>query len=90
MSNTLLRIRVQLFAGAAELAGERQITVCVSAVDQRTALVSQLRDALQEQFPRLEALTSRSRFAIGKRFADDSDSVCTDDEVVLIPPVSGG
>lgn len=77
-------ITVQLFARARELAGSSTITL------ERVANVAELRSRLAEQFPAMVGLLERSAIAVNHDFADDSRELKLDDEIAIIPPVSGG
>ncbi|HTE05282.1 MAG TPA: molybdopterin converting factor subunit 1 [Planctomycetota bacterium] len=74
-----------LFAGLAELAGQRELVVPVpAAVVTVEALLARLADVAP-------ALAGRSfRVAVNRRYAQPADAVRAGDEVALIPPVSGG
>jgi molybdopterin converting factor small subunit len=81
-----LKIGVQLFAAAAEWAGERQVQLTVPP----QATVADLRQRLVAACPSLAQLTQLSRWAVNCEFVDD-DYVFTHDQIVaMIPPVSGG
>lgn len=51
--------------------------------------VAELKKELTGRFPDFEKLKSL-RIAINTEYADDQSILSTNDEVVLIPPVSGG
>ncbi|MFT6205293.1 MAG: molybdopterin synthase sulfur carrier subunit [Spirosomataceae bacterium] len=51
--------------------------------------VSQLREELVNKFPDFSKLQSL-QIAVNEEYADDSTFINSTDEVVLIPPVSGG
>ncbi|MFB0907017.1 MAG: molybdopterin converting factor subunit 1 [Spirosomataceae bacterium] len=51
--------------------------------------VSQLREELVNKFPDFSKLQSL-QIAVNEEYADDSTVINSTDEVVLIPPVSGG
>ncbi len=53
------------------------------------ATVADLRTQLIERFPRLEALAS-VRMAVNSEYAHEEHLLEANDEVALIPPVSGG
>jgi len=53
------------------------------------ASVSDLRMALGEAYPRLAGLASLA-IAVNQEYAKDNVQLAEKDEVVLIPPVSGG
>ena len=51
--------------------------------------IGTLKQALVAQYPEFEKLTSL-RFAVNEDYQDDSYSIQAGDEVIIIPPVSGG
>ncbi len=51
--------------------------------------VGDLRNALIQTYPTLANLPSLM-IAVNQNYADDQQPISPDDEVVLIPPVSGG
>jgi molybdopterin synthase sulfur carrier subunit len=51
--------------------------------------INQLRRQLSEEFPAFESLRSLA-FAINESYANGDTTIAQGDEVVLIPPVSGG
>ena len=79
-------VRVKVFAAAKEIVGDGHVELELSI----GALVSDLKTALVRQVPELEALASRSAFAIDHQYASDDDSIPDSCEVAMIPPVSGG
>jgi len=81
-----MRLHVQLFARARELAATA--TVVIDLPD--AACVSDLRHALSTQHPQLAPLLQRSALAVNGEFADDTDSLPANAEIALLPPVSGG
>lgn len=54
------------------------------------ATVADVRRALVEQFPGLRAAMSAIRFAVNESFVPDETVLSENDELALIPPVSGG
>lgn len=88
-----LVIRVQLFAGAATLAGTRTIAMDPSKLNQdEDGLVqlSSVRVEILTQHPELEPLAEHSRFAVDNEFVSDQAFVNAHHTIALIPPVSGG
>ncbi|GAB5404670.1 MAG: hypothetical protein Aurels2KO_29010 [Aureliella sp.] len=95
-------IRVQLFAGAAAIAGTRMVDLnlselsatdqeeSASPVGQSTVRLSAVRSELLSRFPELAALAEVSRFAVDNEFASEDTEVNSAQSVALIPPVSGG
>ncbi|TAH10016.1 MAG: MoaD/ThiS family protein [Runella slithyformis] len=53
------------------------------------ANVTDLKNLLINQFPDFQKLASL-RVAVNTEYADDSTTLRSNDEIVLIPPVSGG
>lgn len=51
--------------------------------------IGELKDALTKNFPPFRKLRSLS-FAVGEQYQADSTLLNENDEVVIIPPVSGG
>jgi molybdopterin converting factor small subunit len=78
-----MRVTVQLFAAARELAGGRELVV-------DAATVGEARRRLVEACPQLAPLAARSLMALNAEYADDAAVVSTGDKLALIPPVSGG
>lgn len=90
-------IRVQLFAGAADIAGVRSIEIeCHPATDgasqtaNQMVTISAVRAELLTRFPELAPLAAFSRFAVDNEFASDETRVSAEHTIALIPPVSGG
>lgn len=81
-----MTVRVLLFARARELANRDAVTVELPAA----STVAELRSRLAVQVPTLAALLARSAIAVNREFADDSTALRENDEIALIPPVSGG
>ncbi|MEO0900310.1 MAG: MoaD/ThiS family protein [Bacteroidota bacterium] len=53
------------------------------------ATVGGLKEALLKEFPAFVDLASL-RIAVNEAYAEDETPISTSDEIVLIPPVSGG
>ncbi|HYV90198.1 MAG TPA: MoaD/ThiS family protein [Chitinophagales bacterium] len=51
--------------------------------------VNDLKNSLEEKFPRLKQLSS-FRIAVNNRFASLNELIFKEDEIAIIPPVSGG
>jgi molybdopterin converting factor subunit 1 len=81
-----MKITVQLFARARDLAGSDAVTVELPAM----ATVAEIRQVLSKRYPSLARLIERSALAVNSEFADDSLMLQADAEVALLPPVSGG
>lgn len=81
-----MRIRVRLFAILKDAAGTGEL-----ALDMPDgATVDSARQALEIQFPQLEKYLSRVAFAVNQSYVKADTPLRADDELALIPPVSGG
>ena len=76
---------VRLFARARELAGADSVRLDIG---NRT--VAGIRDELAARYPLAAGLIARSAVAVNGEYADDDQPVGAEDEIALIPPVSGG
>jgi molybdopterin converting factor small subunit len=86
MTEACLKIDVQLFAAAADLAGSRRLQVLLPI----GATLLDLRRAVAVQCPPLNVLAENSRWAVGTEFVPDSFAFSVSLSVAMIPPVSGG
>lgn len=77
-------MKVMLFAGLKEKTGKSRIIL--DTPDAMTA--GELKQAIYAQFPSLEG--DVFQVACNESFVKDDQVVNEDDEVALIPPVSGG
>lgn len=78
-------MRVLLFAGLAEALGRRELEWPASSPP---ATVGELEAVLRAREPRLAE--ARFRIAVNRSYASTGDALKPDDEIALIPPVSGG
>ncbi|MFS8118507.1 MAG: MoaD/ThiS family protein [Microcoleus sp.] len=86
MSNSSITITVKLFAAFSEAYGVSELTLQFPLLTP----VSQVLESSIAQYPQLEQWRTHTRFGINLEFVSP-DTILTDgDEVVLIPPVSGG
>ena len=79
-------ISVQLFAVARDLAGCESLTLSVP----EGATVSKLREQLFARFPQLVPFAGSLQIAVDQQYASDAALLTADQEVAIIPPVSGG
>jgi len=79
-------VQVRLFARFRDAIGAESVAVPLPG--SRTALA--LRRQLNELYPDLGGLLQHSAIAVNGEFADDETPVTPNDEVALLPPVSGG
>jgi len=81
-----MHIAVFMFGPARDLAGGDQLIIEVP----ERARIETVRNALATVCPRIAPALSTMRIAVNQSFASDDREVGADDEVALIPPVSGG
>jgi molybdopterin converting factor subunit 1 len=79
-------LKVRLFARAKDLAGADVVTVEVAD----GATVADLRAALGRRYRQLAGLVERSALAVNAEFANAMHALSPEDEIALLPPVSGG
>ena len=79
-----MTVRVLLFAYLRERCGVRETTVALPD----GAIVADLWNALRAQFDRLPP--EPPRFAVNRVYVDKTHPLHDNDELALIPPVSGG
>jgi len=81
-----MKVRVRCFAAAREIVGTGELVV---DLPEGSTLI-QLLDRIQGQFPRLQGLAGSLLFSVNREYAPSDKRLSADDEVALIPPVSGG
>lgn len=81
-----MKVRVRCFAAAREIVGTGELVV---DLPEGSTLI-QLLDRIQGQFPRLQGLAGSLLFSVNREYAPSDKRLAADDEVALIPPVSGG
>ena len=86
MSNSSITITVKLFAAFGEAYGVSEITLELPP----DTPVSQVLESSIAQHPQLEQWRDRTRFGLNMEFVSPDTILQDGDEVVLIPPVSGG
>ena len=86
MSDALISVRVKLFAAFREAYGVPEL---VLELLPQTPVSQVLEHCLQEH-PQLEQWRAVTRFGVNLKFVGPETPLKNGDEVVLIPPVSGG
>ncbi len=81
-----IAVTVKLFAAYQEVCGVSELQLQV----QQGEPVGGVRDRLLAQHPELERWREVTRFGVNLEFVDPATPLQDGDEVVLIPPVSGG
>jgi molybdopterin converting factor subunit 1 len=77
---------VLLFAAARDLAGADSVVVELPA----GSTIAELRNNLARRIPALAGLLAKSAIAVNHDFAEDDRVLQPNDELAVIPPVSGG
>jgi molybdopterin synthase sulfur carrier subunit len=86
MSELTITITVKLFAAYQEAYGVPEMLLELPG----GATVQQVRDRLIADRPELAQWRDLTRFGINLQFVEPDTLLQTGDEVVLVPPVSGG
>lgn len=86
MSQASVNITVKLFAAYQEVFGVSQLTLSFA----KNTSVESLLDYLLKEHPELELWRNLTRFGVNYQFVEADTLLQDGDEVVLIPPVSGG
>ena len=81
-----MKVRVKCFAAAREIIGVGELLVDLPDGSTLTHLFDQIR----RQFPKMEGLAGSLLFSVNREYAPLDKRLAPDDEVALIPPVSGG
>ena len=82
----MINISVKLFAIYQETYQQEQIAIQLEP----QATVKTLADHIFQEHPELEQWRSVTRYGVNMTFVDENTMLQDGDEVVLIPPVSGG
>lgn len=86
MSQTSIHVTVKLFAAYQEVYGIPELKLEFSP----QTPVKKVLDYLLQEKPQLEAWRNLTRFGVNLQFVASDTLLQDGDEVVLIPPVSGG
>lgn len=81
-----ITVTVKLFAAYQEACGQSELEMTLLP----GTTVGAVRDRILTDYPELEPWRNLTRFGINLQFADENLLLQHGDEVVLIPPVSGG
>ena len=79
-------VEVLLFGAAADRAGTRKVQLEVAGA----TTLAEIWPLLAERHPELSAMRDTLAFAVNGEYARMDDAVGPDDEVAVLPPVSGG
>ena len=86
MSNSLINVTVKLFAAYQEVYGKSELKLSFP----RPTTVEEILDYLIREKPELEKWREVTRFGVNLQFVAAETVIKDGDEIVLIPPVSGG
>jgi molybdopterin converting factor subunit 1 len=81
-----MRVRLRFFASVREKLGKSEVTCTVPA----GATVAEVLDHLCRENRALEPLRRSLSVAVNREYVDADHALSDNDEVALIPPVSGG
>lgn len=86
MSSSSIRITVKLFSIYQEVYGKSEVVLILPL----NTPVKAVLDDIIDNYPSLEQWRAVTRFGVNCNFVDGETKLQNGDEVVLIPPVSGG
>ena len=81
-----MHVTVKLFAAYQEAYGQTELSLEVEA----GTTVLDIGDRIRAEHPSLKDLASITRYGVNLEFVEPNHPVTEGDEIVLIPPVSGG
>ncbi|MDD9265955.1 molybdenum cofactor biosynthesis protein MoaE [Paenibacillus sp. GCM10023248] len=82
-----MNLHIQLFAGLVDLFGTSVLHI---SLEQETVTIEQLKQRIADDYPHAAQQLVSCFFAKNQAYAGDADAVTEQDELALIPPVSGG
>lgn len=82
-----MQVRVAFYGRLREVAGASESEV---SVDAASPTVADLAECLREEHPQLAEHLDAAAFAVGDRLVDATRPLEADEEVGVLPPVSGG
>lgn len=80
-----MEVKILLFGITRDIVGGRDSVVALN----EGKTVGELRKVLMKQYPEMNRLRSLM-IAVNDEYADDEDTIGEQDEIAIIPPVSGG
>jgi molybdopterin synthase catalytic subunit len=82
-----MKLSIQLFAGLSDTLGTSQINI---TLQEEAITVITLKHKLKELYPQLAGQLEASFIAVNQAYAAPEDEISEQDEIAIIPPVSGG
>jgi molybdopterin converting factor subunit 1 len=80
------KIRVRLFAILKEMVGEREITITAPT----GITVSHLNNEILKKYPQLKSFSNKFVTSVNCKVTTGDTIITSNDEIALLPPVSGG
>ncbi len=80
-----MEIKITSYGLTTEIMGQKTITFEI----EKENMISDLRKELLKRYPDFKKVSS-IRFAINDEYCDDNQKIEEHDEILIIPPVSGG
>src|ERR1043166_10313199 len=81
-----MKVRVRFFATLRERAGAAELERTLPG----PTTVGELWEALRGEIPKLHAYVGRIAFAVNEEYVESKTALQDNEEIALIPPVSGG
>lgn len=82
---TSIKVSVYAFGVSKDIIGKKQFEMSIP----EDSSVSEFKQLIVDQYPRFRDITG-FHIAIGDEYARDEDSISNDDQLSILPPVSGG
>ena len=82
----MISVNVKLFAMIRDLAGTSSLSITLPERSSASTLMS----ALLDRYPQLSAWQHHIRIAVNREYVGHDYILTSEDEVAIIPPVSGG
>jgi molybdopterin converting factor subunit 1 len=86
----IMQVKVLFFATLKDIAGIKKATITIASDDATSATLDEVRQAILDTYPQLEANLASALAAVNEEFAFDGQTVQDGDQVAFFPPVSGG
>jgi molybdopterin converting factor small subunit len=84
---TMATFKVKMFGLFREAAGKKEVTL---SFDSGHITVADLKKRLLDSYPALASTNTSTLIAVNRKVAADSATVLPDDEIALLPMISGG
>ena len=81
-----MKVTVKTFAALRDIIGSANVEIDVSS----DATVREVLRVVNELYPKMDKIASQIMIAVNMEYVDLDHAVHQNDEVALIPPVSGG